>query len=692
VRHRLIAGGGALLCGTFATFFAAHGDPDHARVPTLNDPVSYENEFGTYTDRPPFVQEIKWDHPLIRSAGAAFGFNEDGTQDGVGAARSTMSYYDHLKIYELDRYNDWGRKRWEYELIDGFDYQSEMAEIEREEAENERKFEDGDITESEYDREKWKLGKRKEEAEEIEALGPEGREARLMEIDLKVAEANYKNFVKTLLGEFRDHPEMIRTKLEILAEHTPVSAAGEQGDVADEAWLFDSLTGDGYSRLRWIMSEVYSARQRAQNPNPSNFNYSWGEVGHVCNRIDNSVKPTTHGEMRYIYAKWLQGPERGFDLEGYEREMEEWLAANPHPDDDAYMYDFRGHKNFKANWMESNGFIWLSRDAASVLGSKIRAGIADEEDYAYYKRPFAHRRERCKQLMGAYVFYPSDDHQHMRRASESGGGPHLYVDGGENADRDGNGIADYRLFPDVSGSGDMGLESQALPADRVFQKEPRQGAVSTFDAEAFASTPDWGFGQTFAVNDQTRDELAENGVFEASDSDEEATFKLRMSRINQALDRHTNWGPTHMFSPSAYPLYKRHAVRGAYSPIVAMSYEISKSHSFATGNYPSTHPKDSRKTKLMFIVKFSVDDYFDERNLKAGETPDWDFAYLNESSLSNDYYRERALDKFGWIPANDMHSAVYLAEAGGESSYWPSGGTDWANPADGLADAVDGDD
>ena len=45
--------------------------------------------------------------------------------------------------------------------------------------------------------------------------------------------------------------------------------------------------------------------------------------------------------------------------------------------------------------------------------------------------------------------------------------------------------------------------------------------------------------------------------------------------------------------------------------------------------------------------------------------------YLNESSLSNDYYRERALDKFGWIPADDISSAAYLAEADGEDTYYP---------------------
>jgi len=691
MRGKLFAGAGALLCGSFLTV-VAQGDPDPItdKQPTLRDGIVYETEFATYVDEPPFVEAVNWDHPLIRRAGAAFGFAADGTQTGVGASRSTMTYYDHLQIYELDRWNDWGRKRWEYEFIDDFRYASEIAELDREQEELDRELQDGSITQSKYDREKGKLDRRREEAEELEALGPEGREERLEEIDRGVAEANYKNFVKSLVGEFRDYPYMVQTKLEILADHTPISEAGEQPEVADDEWLFDSLTGDGYARLRWIMSQVYSARQAKLNPDPSRFNYAWGEVGHVCNRVDNSVKPFTHGEMRYIFAEWLRGPERQFELEAFEAELEEWLAQNGQDGDDDYMYDFRGHKNFKANWMECNAFIWNSRDAARVLQAKIRKGVVDPaEDYAYYQRPFASRYEWSKQLMGAYVFYPSEDHVHLRKASERGGGPHLYVDGGAEGDKNGDGVADYRLFPDVSGSGDIGLESQALPADRVAQKDPTQETVSTFSEWRFRRYRDWGFSHSFRVRDHTREELAENGVFTPEDDDEAATFKLRMSRLNVALDRHTNWGPTHMFSPEAYRLAKRNAVRGAYSPIVAMSYEISKSHGFATGNYPATHPKDRGKTKLMFIVKFRTQFYFDERNLEAGHYPWWDKTYLNESSLSNDFYRERALDKFGWIPAKDMHSAVYLAEADGESSYYP-GSTGNSVFGFGLSDAVEG--
>jgi len=117
-----------------------------------------------------------------------------------------------------------------------------------------------------------------------------------------------------------------------------------------------------------------------------------------------------------------------------------------------------------------------------------------------------------------------------------------------------------------------------------------------------------------------------------------------------------------------------------------MSYEISKSHNFAVGDFPGGHPADQGKTKWMYFVKFPTANYYDERALRAGATINWAKMYLNEGSLSNDYYQERALDKFGCIPAADMHTACYLSEADGEDSYYPGAST--TGPNTGLIDSV----
>lgn len=627
---------GSAMCG--ALFFGswAKGDPPiRDRIPQLTDPIINETEFCTYVDAPPFVATVDWDHPLIKAA-----------QPSIEAvSRSTMSYSDHLRIYELDRENDWSGQSGLY---------------------NYWMNKDG-VTEEE-------------------------RQRRLDEIDGKVARANYENFIRTLLGEHRDYPYMIKRKLEVLGLHTPVNLAGPQTEVTDTEHPFDSLTGDGYSRLRWIESAVYEARLRRLNPNgQSRFNYAWNEVGHSCNRVDNSVKPFTVAEVRYIFSEWLRGDPKPFDLDAFEAGLQKFIAENCDPDpkgpDLGYMINHRGDKNFKANWFECNGFIWNSRDAARIAEAQLKKPQQLTFDPSYYQRPFATRREKTKELLAAYLFYPHEHHQHLRRASEPGGGPHLYID---NADQNGDGVADYRLFPNVGGSGDIGLESQALPRAQVAAAEVTRATVSTFSAARLRRWKDWGFNAALTVTDGNRSRFEVDGVFDATDDNATATFKLRMARLNQALDRHTNWGPTQMFSPQANEIAARYALRGAYSPIVAMSYEISKSHSFAVGNFPATHPKDMNVTKFMFIVRLPVADYYDERNLRAGDRIFWDSAYLNESSLSNDYYHERALDKFGWIPADDISTAAYLAEAKGEASYYPPYNPSyWSSGGSGIIDAFE---
>lgn len=619
----------------------AQGDPPvRDRLPRLGDPVIYDSEFCTYIDQPPFVTDVNWDHPLIRAARPAI----------EGVSRSTMSYGDHVKIYELDKDNEWSGQKG---LHDHW----------------------------------W--SKPDSDPEKV---------TKLAEIDARVAQANYENFVKTLLGECRDYPYMIQKKLEVLAHHTPVNPAGAQGAV-DPDYPFDSLTGDGYSRMRAIMSRVFSDRERRLNPSPSNFNYNWNEVGHSrTNRVDNSVKPWTHAEMRYMFEEWMAGPAKPYSLDVYEAGLQQYIAdkcdSNPDGPDLGFSYDFRGHKNFKANWFECNAFIWNSRDAARMAEAQLKKASLTF-DPTYYQHPFASRYEKTKALMGAYLFYPNAEHEHMRKACEPGGGPHLYV---HNQDANGDGLAEYALFPNKAGSGDIGLDSQALDDDVIAAGNVTNTAVAGYQPYRMVGRhnsqgkltrspwKDWGFNSVFTVRSSNRAAFAVDRVFNAGDSTSEATFKLRMARICTALDRHTNWGPTQMFSPLAHSIAKRYSVRGAYSPIVAMSYEISKSHSFAVGNYPATHPKDQNVVKFMFIVKFPTKNYYDERDLKAGRRITWDTDYLNESSLSNDYYTERALDKFGFIPPDDISSAAYLAEAKGEDSYYPP-----TAPSSSGASLLDGD-
>ena len=46
--------------------------------------------------------------------------------------------------------------------------------------------------------------------------------------------------------------------------------------------------------------------------------------------------------------------------------------------------------------------------------------------------------------------------------------------------------------------------------------------------------------------------------------------------------------------------------------------------------------------------------------LRAGRILDFDRDWFSEPSLSNDYYCERGLDRFGWVPEDELCANLYL--------------------------------
>ena len=60
-------------------------------------------------------------------------------------------------------------------------------------------------------------------------------------------------------------------------------------------------------------------------------------------------------------------------------------------------------------------------------------------------------------------------------------------------------------------------------------------------------------------------------------------------------------------------------------------------------------------------MRFKVDNYYNEESLIWDEPINFNTQYFNETSLSNDYYVERALDRFGWIPPEDVYANIYFA-------------------------------
>ncbi|MEQ9321384.1 MAG: hypothetical protein RIF41_19630, partial [Polyangiaceae bacterium] len=81
---------------------------------------------------------------------------------------------------------------------------------------------------------------------------------------------------------------------------------------------------------------------------------------------------------------------------------------------------------------------------------------------------------------------------------------------------------------------------------------------------------------------------------------------------------------------------------------------------FVRRDYPSTHPFEQGRAKWLHVMRFPTASYYDEVAMANGKPIDFDKMYFNETSLSNDYYDERALDHFGYIEGAEMHAQVYL--------------------------------
>lgn len=568
-----------------------------SKYPTMSDKVNKEIKYAyngedlwlcRYQNRVPFAL-VNFEHPVSKKLEDKF------TSEPI--FKSTFSYWEWKIPYGLDS-QDWGKFKGEYET-----------------AENDRK----------------------------------------RAIDKVVAKTNFENFMKVLCGEHRDFPEMFKRKIEIILSRTPVVPAGEMKDhkgfdkSSDNIWQY--FTGKAYARLLRVTSTMYYywLRKNPENENIQiNYNFTDplnGEIegsGGLSNRVAVSVSPISHCMMKFIFETYLAN-EKDVIGEEFDKLYEDYNKTCGDEDKDTY-YNFRGHKNFQPLWLDSNGMIWNSRLAARRFTS---AKTKEEKKKAaqYFKHPFAYRYKATLSLWGGFLYYPEDQHEIFRRASENGGGRQIYyLPSLYQSEINEVGLPKYILTP-WEGEGDTGLESQAHPVNEILEIEPTSKWFSGFNSLLWNDI-DFGFLKLFSIEKEI------NGA-----SPVDLTFAYRMQRLNQAIDRHTNWGPTMMVVPELRVVYS------AYSPLVACSYMIDASHSFASGDYPTTHPDEQGKTKWMYIMKFKKDRYYDENSLREGKVPNWQLDFLNEAGLSNDFYKERALDHVATIPPENIDANLYLVEA-----------------------------
>jgi len=447
----------------------------------------------------------------------------------------------------------------------------------------------------------------------------------------EVKERSARNWIRVLCGEHRDNPDLLRQKLAVVADATHYAGPEELRSVDPDQNLFTQLTYPAYTRLVRVMRAIHRHRTREQASPDDGHHYGYGESGHGSRRVAFSVAPWTHCEMRFVFEVYLLDGAPDPIPERYEDEYEIYRESECDADDLRWMYNFRGHVNFQPLWLDSNAFIFNSRRAR---GRELSRG-----DTSYYLRPYASRYRSARSAWATYLFYPEADRDRMIRASERGGGHILYL---VDQDLDGDGLADYRLF-DERGCGDQGV-GRPVPSENCNMvsweqarlQQNRLGHASTWDP-GFWELPGMGFMQTFE------------------------TFGDRMARLNQALDRHTNWGPTGYYMLDASDEGDESPrFFGVYSPIVAASYDVSASDFFVRRDYPSTHEFERGRAKWLFVMRFPAEHYYDEQDLADGRPMDFDRHYFNETSLSNDYYRERALDHWGTIPGAEAYAQVYL--------------------------------
>ncbi len=444
------------------------------------------------------------------------------------------------------------------------------------------------------------------------------------------AHAKARNYMRVICGEHRDYPDMIQDKLQVIGQHTLAAGPGELATVDTDANLFDQLTYPAYTRLVNVMRTMHTAR--SQGGALDGYHYGFGAFGYGSRRVDNSVPPFTQCEMKFVFENYLvAGAPTTIVPAQYESELASYRNTQCSAEDLAYMFNFRGHVNFQPLWLESNAFMHNSRRAR---GAELSTGARDT-----YLRPFATRYAAARKAWATNLFHNDVDHAQMIAASQSGGGPILYI---TDQDTDDDGLSDYRLFPDL-GCGDQGV-GLSVPSQNcnmvswttAWYTPSTTGHTSKWDATLWGQ-PDMGFMASFG------------------------TFQERMDRFNQALDRHTNWGPTGYYMLDATsPGDTSPRFFGAYSPIVAASYDVSASDFFVRRDYPSTDPFEQGRAKWLFVMRFPVASYYDEKDLAAGKAMDFDSHYFNETSLSNDFYDERALDHWGYIEASEAYSQIYL--------------------------------
>jgi hypothetical protein len=247
-------------------------------------------------------------------------------------------------------------------------------------------------------------------------------------------------------------------------------------------------------------------------------------------------------------------------------------------------------------------------------------------------------------LLSKATFHGEDEFKYWAQASRSNAGVHVYID----YDHTGDGVAGWRILtnePPRRGRYDAS----------VITKYDRSDKTHSQWYAKLMERADWGFHKIF-----------------------DATGVLK--KMSATLDRHSNWYSTFTYMDLSD---KYQFTTGAPdSPWVATSYYVDKSDYFTSARkYENGQDiaDQSGKRWMIYLMRTHKRNWLHINKLRNGQTIDWEATYMDESTLSNDFFTEKAWNKFAYIPENDFHALLYMPDMKKKSNV--AGGAPAPQPA-----------
>lgn len=436
-----------------------------------------------------------------------------------------------------------------------------------------------------------------------------------------------QDFLVYLCGEFRDRTTMIVEKINWLKNFNYLSPVDQPAIDLERAkresiWL--QVTAKAYRPYLQFSQQFYSAKRQTLASQKHTFGAISG--------IDRPTAPVSICETKFIFAEYVaKTPPMPFPgLSAFQAAYETWSedsTGNCVPEDKEFVYDFRGDGNFKPNSPEGNGMIWsgISSSLQCLSRTKSRKEavppisqpatqkliLSDADCTARFTRPFAFRWNGARAGLGAWV---------LRDKSQD-----------DVASSTGNLVT---VMPDWA------VDFSRAPFNFTVLGEPGR-----FPAGLDAAYASRDFGLP-VVAETTDPELRKQFIYQ---------------RLRDSVDRHTDW------YASGYDdgMNQGRTKTDSYSPFVASSYEMSASDSFTAPCYtiPCIGEVPARNWKhFMFVFKVNKKLWFNSDSIQAGEVPDFDRNWFDETSLGTVSLAktERAFDRLGTALEGEYDSILYL--------------------------------